>query len=76
MTDAANYETATVDLYELDMRAVMAALDQFKQVEMPEDAYLVRADIWLDSPNDYPIGRLFYEDEQWRFVPHQQGERP
>ena len=68
-----SYEVPSI--YEHDYREVLTILDSLKAAfeshnEALKDAFVQRAEVVIESSNDYPIGVLTYEGEQWRFTPH------
>lgn len=62
---------ATPDIYENDLHNVVQAIDEIKlAIKRCDEVFLMEADISLWSKNDYPIGTLRLDDDQWVFTPH------
>jgi hypothetical protein len=61
--------------YENDLRDVVAIMDSFNETldthaALLKDAFVLRLEVDVWNGNDYFIGTIVYEDEQWRFTPH------
>jgi hypothetical protein len=61
---------STPDLYEHDLRTVIQLIDELKlALERCDEIWLEKGEITVWSKNDYPIGSLALDDDQWVFTP-------
>lgn len=66
----------TPDVYESDLRQIVQAMDALDEAlqNCGEDLYFHKAEVVLWSRNDYPVGTLQLDDDQWVFTPHNESD--
>jgi hypothetical protein len=74
MTERHLYQS-TPEVYEHDLRNVLQVIDEIKlALGRCDEVWLEQGDLVLWSKNDYPIGQLTLDDDQWVFIPHNESD--
>lgn len=63
-------EIVAPDIYEHDLRCVVEMIDALRAIDATDLLIAAGTSVVVWSKNDYPIGTLAYEEDQWRLTPH------